>query len=412
MDRRTVHRKGSYKNKRRGGGLWLALSAVVLVAAIGLFVYLKWPLLDIRLPSAPQQVEPPQKQAYVLAHTLLEEMTLEEKAYQLLFATPESITGVGQVIVAGDATRAAIEEYPVGGLVYFTPNLMSREQTRDMLKNTQRYTKIPLFLGIDEEGGRVSRLAENPDMGVEALPTMRQIGDAGDEKAAYTVGATLAENLSALGFNVDFAPVADVLINSDNTEIGDRSFGRDADTVSKMVPEVVAGLQDGGVSAVLKHFPGHGSALSDSHTGASESLRTYEQLQETEFLPFQAGIDREVNFIMVSHMTLVNAVEEGVPASLSQEVISEWLQDELGFDGIVITDSFAMGAITENYTQEEAVLLAIRAGADMILIPTDVRAAAEAIVEAVQSGEISESRIDESVKKILSCKEKMGMLKK
>lgn len=412
MDRRTVHRKGSYKNQRKGGGgILLAILAAVLVVGIGVFVYLKWPLFDFEMPKKPQETpDAPHTQTSATVDALLEKMTLEEKAYQMLFATPESITGVGQVIVAGDATRAAIEQYPVGGLIYFTPNLMSREQTRDMLANTQSYSEIPLFLGIDEEGGRVARIAANPDMGVENLPPMREIGDTGDADAAYNVGETLAENLRALGFNVDFAPVADVLINSDNTEIGDRAFGRDAETVSMMVPEVVSGLQTNGVSAVLKHFPGHGSALTDSHTGYTESLRTYEQLAGTEFLPFKAGIEQGANFVMVSHMTLVNAVEEGVPASLSGEVITEWLKEELGFNGIVITDSFAMGAITENYTQTEAIVLAVHAGADMILIPTDVKAAADAIVDAVQSGDISEKRIDESVKKILMCKEKMGIL--
>ncbi len=412
MDRRTVHRRGSYKNQHKGGaGVWLVLLSVLLIVGIGVFVYLKWPLFDFSAPQKPAKLpDAPPKESSAAADTLLAEMSLEEKAYQMLFVTPESITGVGQVIVAGDATREAIAQYPVGGIVYFTPNLMSREQTRDMLANTQSYSKIPLFLGVDEEGGRVARIAANPDMGTDALPPMREIGDGGDTDAAYNVGETLAKNLSALGFNLDFAPVADVLINSDNTEIGDRAFGKDADVVAKMVPEVVSGLQSQGVSAVLKHFPGHGSALTDSHTGYSESLRTYEQLRETEFLAFRSGIEAGANFVMVSHMTLVNAVEEGVPASLSEEVISEWLIDELGFNGIVITDSFAMGAITDNYTQAEAVVLAVNAGADMILMPVDVKAAADAIVAAVNAGELSEKRIDESVRKILMCKEKMGML--
>lgn len=411
MDRRKTQRKGSYKNKNKQGlGIFLALLVVLLLVGVGVFAAIHWQWFDFA-PKV-EKTEPQEhiEQTKSAAEDILKEMTLEEKVYQMLFVTPESVTGYGQVIAAGDATREALAKYPVGGIVYFASNLQNRDQVREMLGNTQSYSKIPLFLGVDEEGGRVARLSENAALGVEALPSMREIGDAGDTDAAYNVGKKLAERLTAFGFNLDFAPVADVLIHSDNTEIGDRAFGSDVETVAKMVPEVVSGLQGNGVSAVLKHFPGHGSALTDSHTGYSESLRSYEQLQSEEFVAFKTGIDVGANFVMVSHVSLVNVIEDGTPSSLSKTVITQWLREELGFQGVVITDSLQMGVITDNYTTAEAAVLAVQAGADMLLMPANVPAAAEAVVAAVQKGEISEERIDESVGRILTCKERMGIL--
>ncbi len=341
------------------------------------------------------------------AETRLEGMTLEEKLYQMLFVTPESITGMGQVTAAGETTKKALAQYPVGGIIYFSPNLLTREQTAEMIQNSQQFSEIPLFIGVDEEGGRVARLGKNPEMQVTAFPPMREIGDAGDVERARSVGDTLGGELRALGFNVDFAPVADVILTSSNTEIGDRAFGSDPAVVSSMVEAFTAGLQAQNVSAVLKHFPGHGSTVTDSHTGYSESRRTLEELRETELLPFAAGIEAGADFVMISHMTPVEL--DSVPASLSETVVTTLLREELGFDGVVITDSFSMGAITDNFSTKEAVTRAVLAGVDMILMPTDAVRAHGALLAAVQSGEIPEERIDESVLRILQLKEKRGL---
>ncbi len=338
------------------------------------------------------------------AEEVLEGMTLSEKIYQMMFVTPESITGVGQVIASGEATKKAIETYPVGGVIYFASNFIDREQTKTMVENIKSYSKIPLFIGVDEEGGIVSRLGSNPAMGVTHHVPMAQIGKTGDKTKAYEVGKTLGEDLSSLGFNVDFAPVADVLINPNNSEIGSRSFGSDAALVADMVGEVVSGLEETGVSSCLKHFPGHGSTSVNSHNGKSESTRTKEDLKSEEFLPFIKGIEKGADFVMVSHMTLVNATEKKLPSSISKEVITGMLIEELGFSGIIITDSFSMGAITKEYDENEAVLLAIGAGTDMILMPRDVASTHDAIKKAVENGEITEERIDKSVMKILSLK--------
>lgn len=342
---------------------------------------------------------------------ILDSMTLDEKIYQMFFVTPESITNVSQVVKAGSATKKAIEDYPVGGIIYFSNNFQSIEQTKEMIKNTQSYSKIPLFIGVDEEGGIVQRLGSNPNMKTHKIEPMKEIADNGDKEDAYNVGKTLAEDLKKLGFNLDFAPVADLLINPDNTEIGNRSFGTDTQKVSIMVSGVVEGLEENGVSAVLKHFPGHGSTKDNSHNGYSKSTRTIEELRENEFIPFKVGINSGVDFVMISHLTPVNVIDEDIPASLSKEIITDYLINELGFDGVVITDALNMGAISKNYSVEESSVMAVKAGVDMLLMPTDIKKAHLAIKTAIKNKEISEEQINKSVEKILKCKKDRGLLK-
>ena len=355
----------------------------------------------------PEKTEPSAKER---AETILSAMSLSDMVYQMLFITPEALTGIGLAVAAGETTKNALAQYPVGGLIYFAGNFQDRAQTKQMLENTQVYAKIPLFLAVDEEGGRVSRLGDNPAMGTTKQPPMQKIGETGDATKAYAVGKVLAADLKALGLNVNFAPDADVLLHEENTEIGDRAFGTDAEVVSAMVANVVKGLEDNGVSSTLKHFPGHGSTYVNSHNGTSESKRTLEELRKNELLPFQAGIAAGADFIMVSHMTLVNAGIEKVPCSVSEAVITDLLKDELGYKGIVITDSFQMGAITQLYTAGQAAVKTVQAGVDMLLMPEDFKAAHAAILQAVERGEIAQARIEESVKKILALKIEKGLL--
>ncbi|MBQ3053610.1 MAG: hypothetical protein IJC89_01745 [Clostridia bacterium] len=345
------------------------------------------------------------------ADKIISEMSLSEMIYQMMYVNPEAITGVGTVVRAGEGTKNALEKYPVGGIVYFSKNLSNRNQTKEMLQNTQRYSKIPLFLGVDEEGGKVSRLGNNPDMGTTKLPTMMEIGKTGNPEKAYDIGKTLAKDLTQIGFNMDFAPVADIIVNPENTEIGDRSFGEKPDNVALMVKNCVLGMENNGLSACIKHFPGHGSTYTNSHNGYSESTRTIEELRNNEFIPFKAGIDAGADFVMISHMTLVNATGKKLASTLSKEVITDFLKKELKFQGIVITDSFQMGAITKEYTQGEAAIKAVLAGTDMILMPQDIDEVHNALLNAVNKGDISKKRIQESVRKILECKIKMGIIK-
>ena len=342
---------------------------------------------------------------------ILKGMTLEEKVWQMMFVQPEDITKVSEVYSAGETTQKAIEKYPVGGIIYFAPNLKDSNQTAQMISNTQSYSKIPLFISVDEEGGKVSRLGSNPQMGTTKHPSMAEIGEAKDPEKAYKVGETLAKELKELGFNVDFAPVADVLIIENNTEIGDRSFGYDVENVSLMVENVVKGLRENGISSALKHFPGAGAVTGDSHEKPTESNRTIEQIRENELKPFKAGIDAGADFVMISHLILTEASKEKIPCSLSEEVIEKMLKEELGFKGIVITDSLKMNAVSKIYTPSQIGVMSINAGVDMILMPSDLDATHSGIVNAVKSGEISEKRINESVRKILKLKIEKGMWK-
>ena len=344
------------------------------------------------------------------AERLAEEMTLEEKVWQMFFVTPEQLTGEDAVTRAGEATQAAMENRPVGGIIYFAANIKTPEQTREMLANSQSCSKIPCFLGVDEEGGRVARVGRNADMRVPLIPAMATIGATGDADEAYNAAATIGGYLTELGFNVDFAPVADIVTNPKNTEIGDRAFSDDASVAAEMVDAAVRGLRSAGIASVIKHFPGHGSTQTDSHHGYSESTRTLEELRANEFLPFRAGIAADTEFVLVSHMTAINVDEAGTPSTLSRIIITDILRNELGFEGLVITDSMRMGALTDAHTAGEAAVLAVAAGCDMLLMPQDLDAAVRGILDAIATGILSEERINESVVRILHTKLKIGIM--
>lgn len=337
----------------------------------------------------------------------ISEMSLEKKIYQLFFVTPESLTGVDMVTQAGDATKTALEQYPVGGIIYFSQNIENEEQITTMTSNSQSYSKIPLFIGVDEEGGSlVARIANNPNFQVPTFPDMKEIGASGDPYKAYEVGSSIGSYLKKYGFNMDFAPDADVLINPENTAIGSRSFGSDPQLVSQMVAEEVRGLEEQNVTAVLKHFPGHGSTAEDSHNGAAVVNRSLDELRSAEFLPFEAGIQAGADVIMVGHLQVPQVIPDDTPASLSSVMITDILRNELGFDGLVITDSLSMGAVTEYYTSAEAAVMCIQAGGDMLLIPEDFHQAYQGVLDAVNNQTLSEERINESLTRILRVKYK------
>ena len=331
----------------------------------------------------------------------------EEKVYQLFMVTPEALTGVNTATRAGEATQQALSEMPVGGIVYFADNLETGEQTTQMIAATQSYSRLPLLIGVDEEGGRVARVSTK--LGTTAFDPMADYGAAGDAEAVRQVGATIARDISQFGFNVDFAPVADVVTNPNNTEIGDRSFSSDADVASTMVAAMVQGLQSGGVQSCLKHFPGHGSTEADSHKGASVTGRTLDELRGTELKPFAAGIAAGAGMVMISHMSAPNVTGSDAPCDLSSAVVTDLLRGELGFTGVVITDSHEMGAITDSYSPAEAAVLAIQAGCDIVLMPADLKQAAQGVLDALQSGSLTQARVDESVLRILTLKVRAGI---
>lgn len=334
-------------------------------------------------------------------------MTQEEKIWQMFLVTPESLTGVGLATRAGETTKEALLEKPVGGMCYFAANLEDRDQVLEMLGNTKSYAKTPLFLGIDEEGGLVSRAGSNEALGVTKFEAAAEYGTRADMAEVYQVGQTMAKELTALGFNLNFAPVADVLVEPENTEIGSRSYSSDASVASAMVAAMVQGLQQNGMASCLKHFPGHGSTLTDSHEGMAVSQRTLEEMRQVEWEPFRSGIEKGVSFVMLSHLTNANLSQK--PASLSGEVVT-LLREELGFEGVIITDSMQMGAITEHYGSGEAAVLALEAGADMILIPADLQAAYDGVQQALTDGRLTWEAVDQHVLRILTVKYRMGIM--
>ena len=340
-----------------------------------------------------------------LIEEYLSNMPLEDKVSQLFFVQPEALTGVDTAVQASDMTKEALQEYAVGGIVMFSKNIQDRDQICAMLANLQAYSKYPLFLGVDEEGGSlVARVANSGTISVPTFPNMMEIGNTGNPEEAYEVGRTIGTYLKDLGFNLDFAPIADVLVNPENQVIGERAFGSDAELVAKMVKRVVEGLQEQEVSAVLKHFPGHGGTEADSHEGTAILNRTLEELRSEEFLPFQSGIEAGADMIMVGHISVPEVTGDDTPATLSETVITDLLRNELGFDGIIITDSMSMGAIVDHYGPGEAAVQVIRAGGDMILMPQDFVEARQAVLEVVYQQEITEERINESLRRIYRIK--------
>ena len=333
-------------------------------------------------------------------------MTLHEKVCQMMFVTPEELTGEDGVTVAGDATRQALENYPVGGIVYFAKNLESQDQVKEMIDNSQKYSSIGLFVATDEEGGVVNRLMDT--VGTTYIGSMYYYKDDGDE-TAYENAYTIANDMSALGFNLDFAPVADVWSNPDNTVIGERAYSDDYAQAAELVGNAVKGFNDGGVMCTLKHFPGHGDTAEDSHYSSAYVHRTKEEIMADEMQPFRSGIEAGAEFVMVGHL-IVPDIDE-VPATLSYKIATGILREELKFEGVAITDSFEMESIADNYSVDDAVVMSVKAGMDMILQPKDMASAVNSIEQAVADGELSEDRIDESVRRILTLKESRGLLK-
>ena len=340
--------------------------------------------------------------------SLVMSMTLEEKVAGLFLITPEELTGVGKVVQAGPSTKEALAQYPVGGLIYSSENVQSKDQLIEMIGNTKEFSKYPLFIGIREEGGEYSQLAGK----IENLPkveNMSDIGAGGDKSKAMEAGGIIGGYLASLGFNMNLAPVADVLTDSKNTYIGKRSFGGDVSIVSQMVASQVEGMQAAGVSAALLHFPGMGGGEGDPEKGSSLVEKSLEDIKSENLLPFLAGMEAGADFVVVANGKVPSLAEEEVPASLSLEMIQNLLRGELGFDGIVATSPLNQKAITSEYSSSEAAIMAIHAGADIIMMPADFKEAYTGVLEAVNSGRITQERLNESLLRIFQLKYKDGV---
>lgn len=339
---------------------------------------------------------------------IVDSMSLEEKVAQLFLVQPEAIVDIGTATAAGDATKQAINKTPVGGFVYFSDNLQSEQQVQDMLRNVQKCSEdrigLPAFLSVDEEGGTVARVASTGRFDVTDVGDMAKIGASGDVQQARQAGETIGSYLSELGFNLDFAPDADVLTNPDNTVVEKRSFGSDPRVVSDMSLAVAQGLAQHQVYSVYKHFPGHGATAGDTHQGYAYTDKTLDELKQSELIPFENAIQNNAAFIMAAHISAPRVTGDDTPASLSKTMITDILRGQMGYDGIVVTDAMNMGAVTEQYTSAQAAVKALQAGADLVLMPEDFQEAYQGVLDAVKDGTLTEQRINESVTRIVKVK--------
>ena len=344
---------------------------------------------------------------------MVDEMSVEEKVGQMFIVRADTLeedvaVDIGVSWVDEDMKQTLVD-YPVGGVIYFANNCYDPDQLSSLSDDLQASSDIPLFIAIDEEGGSVARIANNPEFGVEGYDSMLSIGNTGNTDNAEEVGETIGAYLSEYGINLDFAPVADIFTNPNNTVIGNRSFGTDAETVSSMVSACIDGFHEQNVMTCIKHYPGHGDTSADTHSGYVQVDKTWDELKEQELLPFINNMEK-TDMIMAAHLTLPNVTDDKLPASLSKTLLTDKLRGELGYNGVIITDALGMGAIANNYSTAEAVVKVINAGADIILMPTSLASGYSALYYAVENGDIPESRIDESVGRILTLKDKYGLL--
>ncbi len=346
---------------------------------------------------------------------VLGKMSLREKVGQLFIVRPEALAENSNAETApatdrvDDAVISRIEEYPVGGIALFSRNITSAEQLPMFISDLQSSSKYPLFIAVDEEGGRVARIANSDFFNVASYKSMEDIGKSGDASKAEEVGRQIGSYLKELGFNLDFAPVADTNTNPQNIVIGDRSYGSDPALVARMVSAQLDGMHDSGIMGTLKHFPGHGDTKDDTHSGYVSIEKTWDELKECELVPFITALPK-ADMVMVSHITAVNVTSDKLPTSMSETMITGKLRNELGYNGVIITDSMAMGAIADSYTSDIAAVMAVKAGADIILMPESLEKSFNAVLNAVNSGEISISRIEESAERVLTLKAKYKII--
>jgi len=360
-------------------------------------------------PSA----SPPQTQEEIkedpvvedVVQQLLDTLSREEKVGQLFVVRPEALNGVSELT---DAMQLALAEYPVCGIAMFSQNILSPQQIIDFNNELQGALKIPMFLAVDEEGGLVARLANSSTFDLPKFKNGFTVGSSGNPEDAFVMGKAIGAYLKEYGFNMNFAPVADVNTNPQNPVIGNRAFSSDPVIASQMAHAMADGLNDQGIIAVFKHFPGHGDTAQDSHFGLATIQKNIDALNNCELIPF-SNLE-STDCIMVGHISLPEVTKSNIPATFSREIVTELLINEMGFDGLVITDSMEMGAVTAQYGSGEAAVLALEAGCDIVLMPLNLKEAFTAVMDALNEGRLTDQWLNETVYKILSFKKSQGVL--
>lgn len=346
---------------------------------------------------------------------IINQMSLREKVGQMFFIRLEALDPdyISDELsdkyikhdILNDEMIDTYNEYPCGGIVLFAKNLNDEKQLITLTNNIHNLDNRPLIC-IDEEGGVVSRIANSNKFRVEKTPNNNTMTTYDD---AYKQGYYIGSYLKKYHIDVDFAPVADINSDSQDNAIGERSFGDNPILVSTMVNAFISGLHDNNIIACTKHFPGHGNSKDDSHLNEVNIEDTLEMLKEEELVPFINNLDIS-DMVMIGHIKTPNTTNDDLPASLSKEIITDILRDTYKYDGLVITDSFEMAAITKYYTNQEVVLTAIDAGVDILLMPENYKEAFDTIIQAINTNQIKEERINESVKRILKLKTKYNLI--
>jgi beta-N-acetylhexosaminidase len=333
----------------------------------------------------------------------MEKMTLEEKVGQLIACryTGRFINMDSEYV--GDLKKLIVEQ-KVGGLILFAGDVY---ETAHLTNSLQEKAKIPLLIASDLERGLGNQID-----GATLFPPVMSLGATDSEELAYRMGKVTALEARAIGIHMTYAPVVDVNINPDNPIINVRSFGEDPQQVGRLAVPFIKGCQENGLIATAKHFPGHGDTAEDSHTVLPTVNADRERLDRVEIYPFKIAVEAGVQAIMAAHLSLP-ALDPtpDVPSSLSKPILTGLLREELGFEGMIVTDAMGMGGVTTLYEPEEAALRAIKAGIDMVLLPPKPKEVIDTLVQAVRDGEISEGRIDLSVKRILEAKARIGLHK-
>ncbi len=323
---------------------------------------------------------------------IMDNMTIEEKIGQMLIINTEYDSFVPSL-------KETFDKVKPGGVILMKNNISNYEDTKKFVEDMKNSSNVPFIVSMDQEGGRVQRMKYLEEDGATYIPDMYSVGLTNDSNIAYQIGEIMAMEMRTIGVNVDFAPVVDVYSNLDNTVIGNRSFGSDTKLVSKMATNLANGLEDNGVIATYKHFPGHGDTSVDSHKKLPIIYKSKSEAEKLELIPFREAIKNNAKLIMIGHIAFPLITESEIPSSLSKKMVTDILKGELGYKGLVITDALNMKALTDNYSNEEIYVKAVEAGNDILLMPEDSILAIKVIKE-----NISEERIDESVRKILTFK--------
>ena len=345
----------------------------------------------------------------------LSRMTLREKVGQMFFVRMETLDTTihwnaysdlmeNPILEVNKTMRDVNENYPVGGLILYAWNIDDETQLSKLISQIRALNGNPL-LCIDEEGGRVARIANNPNFNVKKYESMAAIGATGDPKNAYECGNTIGSYLKRYGFDIDFAPVADVNTYPENIIIGPRAFSDKPEVAATMVTNYLQGLKDAGVTGCIKHFPGHGDTKADTHYGYASTQKTWSEMMDCEMVTFKAGIKWGCQLIMTAHIGAPKITGSDIPSTMSPVILQDKLRGELGYQNIIITDGMEMGAITQQYSSAEAAVSSIQAGVDIVLGPKNLVEAFDAVIDAVNKGTISEERINQSVRRILKLKQ-------